>query len=90
MLQTTSKSFRHYSLPKGGVKGDVGSEKESMPIICMSSYGGKVFSNIFISIYVTRNGFRANGNINKVYRNLTGLYILSMGLSTVFCVEEKF
>jgi hypothetical protein len=31
-----------------------------MPRILESSYGGKVFSNIFISIYVNVNGFRAN------------------------------
>jgi hypothetical protein len=31
-----------------------------MPRICKSSCRGKVFSNIFISIYVNLNGFRAN------------------------------
>jgi hypothetical protein len=35
-------------------------EVKSMPRICLSSYEGKVFSNIFISIYVNFNGFRAN------------------------------
>jgi hypothetical protein len=39
--------------------GNVVSEKHS-------SYGGKVFSNIFISIYVNLNGFRANTDISRL------------------------
>jgi len=54
-----------------------------------------VFSNIFISTHVNFNGFRANRNgeveldIN-VLGDLTGLYILPKGLSTLFYVQEKF
>jgi hypothetical protein len=53
--------------------------------------GEEVFSNIFISIYVY--GFRADRYEYRwkyVQRDLTGLYILPKGLSTVFCVQEKF
>jgi hypothetical protein len=46
-------------MTKGGVRG--GGEVKSIPRIeFVSSYEGKVFSNIFISIYVNSNGFRAN------------------------------
>jgi hypothetical protein len=38
------------------VRGDVGSEKHAKN----SSYGEKIFSNIFISIYVNLIGCRAN------------------------------
>jgi hypothetical protein len=54
------------------------------------------FYQIFSSIYVNLNGFRANryGQMKKilinVHRDLTGLYILPKGLSTVFWVQEKF
>ncbi len=60
VLQTPSKSFRHYSLliTKGGVRGDVG--VKSIPRICKSSYGEKLLSYIFISIYVNLIGFRTN------------------------------
>ncbi len=60
VLQTPSKSFRHYSLPMV-VWGRMW-EVKRMPRICKSSYGGKVFTNIFISInvIVNLNGCRAN------------------------------
>ncbi len=58
VLQTPSKSFRHYSMPR--VVWGMIWEVKSMPRICKSSYGGKLFWNIFISIYVNLNGFRAN------------------------------
>ncbi len=52
VLQTPSKSFRHFILiTKGGVRGDVGIE--SMSRIWKSL-------NIFISKYVNLNSFRAN------------------------------
>jgi hypothetical protein len=43
-LQTPSKSFRYYTLPR------VMWEVISMPRLCKSSYGERIFSNIFISI----------------------------------------
>jgi hypothetical protein len=56
-------------------------EVKSMPKICKSSYEGKLFSNIFIFIYINLNGFRTNryeeGNINICsqgpYRDVTSL-----------------
>jgi hypothetical protein len=56
-LQTPSKRFRHYSLLR--VVWRVMWEVESIPRICKSSYGGKLFSNIFYR-YVSLNGFKAN------------------------------
>jgi hypothetical protein len=53
-LHTPSKSFR----TKGGVRGDV--EVKSIPRICKSSYGEKLLSNNFVSIYLNFIGFRAN------------------------------
>ncbi len=58
VLHTLKKSFRHYSLPR--VVWGVMWEVKSMPRISKSAYGEKVFLNIFISMYVNLNGFRAN------------------------------
>ncbi len=54
-----------------------------------------MFSNIFNSIYVNLNGFRANRYkqmkiLINVHRDLTGMCILPKGLSTEFCVQKKF
>ncbi len=58
MLQTPCTSFRFYSSPR--VVWRVMWEVKNMPRICKSSYGAKLFSNIFVSTYVKGNGFRAN------------------------------
>jgi hypothetical protein len=61
-------------------------EVESITRICKSSYGGKVFSNIFISIYVSlmvlgeTDMSRLKYKIN-VLGDLTGLCILPKGLA---------
>ncbi len=49
VMQTSSKSFRPHSVPT--VVWGVMWEGKSMPRICKSSYGGKLFSKICSSLY---------------------------------------
>jgi hypothetical protein len=46
-VANSKQEFEALLITKGGVRGDVGSEKY-MPRICTSLYEGEVFSNIFI------------------------------------------
>jgi hypothetical protein len=55
-LQTPSKSFRHFSLLRGGMRDDLGSGKHTKNLYVFIWRKG-----VFIYFHLHLNGFMANG-----------------------------
>ncbi len=67
-------------------------EVKSLPRICKTSYGGKAFSNIFISIYVTLNGFLGQTDMSRwIYRCSQGpwaVHSVQGSVNSILCTGE--
>jgi hypothetical protein len=72
-------------------------EVKSMPRICKTSYGGQAFSNIFISLYVTLNGFLGQTDMSRwIYKCSQGpwavqsVHSVQGSVNSILCTGKIF